>query len=250
MTGDTPCPRPVQAKGEDAMRWILAVCAVICMQGPANAHDFKMKVGKDAFVFDFDYTGRSINVYEILPGEPYSDEMESIMHDWFAIEDILNTLPNEFFKAKSKIPLAIGRTGDIGANAFAAIYNGQRYIVMSDQIHRDYSKMTFVMAHELGHHVCGHTAGNLRGDPWGKELEADTFAGLVVRRIEKKGGGFGLTLKDALGYASELFSVEGSKSHPPAAQRIDAIMKGYTDGSRCIGRTVEPIASNELGGAL
>jgi hypothetical protein len=233
-----------------AMRWILAICTGICMHGLANAHDFKMKVGTDAFVFDFDYTGRSINVYEILPGEPYSDRMESIMHDWFAIEDIFNNLPNVFFKAESKLPLAIGRTGDIGANAFAAIYDGARYIVMSDQIHSDYTKMTFVMAHELGHHVCGHTAGNMRDDPWGKELEADAFSGLVVRSIEKKKrGGFGLTLKDALGYASE-FSAEGSKSHPPAAQRIDAILKGYKDGSPCIRRTVEPIASNELGGAL
>ncbi len=235
------------------MRWLFVACLVIALQNLACAHDFKMKVGKDTFVFDFDYTGKLINVYEAIPGEVDNgpDRTESIAHDWFAVEDLLEALP---YKSAddiiTKIRLSVGRTGDIGANAFAAIYNGKRYIVMSDQIHSDYTKMTFVMGHELGHHLCGHTAGNLRDDPWAKELEADTFAGLAIRSVEKKQSGFGLSLKDALSYASQLFSTEGSTSHPPAAQRMEAIIKGYKDGSPCVGRVVKPITTNELGGAL
>src|SRR5262249_54601399 len=128
---------------------------------------------------------------------------------------------------------------------FAAIYNGKRYIVMSHQIHSDYTKMALVMGHELGHHICGHTAGMFRSDPWAKELEADKFSGLAVRS-----GSFGIDLSSALRYASELFSQKVSPSHPPAAQRIEAIVDGYNNGSLCVGRFVGPISPNDLGGSL
>jgi hypothetical protein len=101
------------------------------------------------------------------------------------------------------------------------------------------------MGHELGHHVCGHTAGALVDSPWTKELEADTFSGMTIHS-----GSFGLDLQSAINYASQLFSAEGTPTHPPAAQRIQAIIGGYNNGSPCIGRAVGPIASNELGGSL
>src|SRR5690242_19865216 len=112
------------------MRCILAACVFLVIQTYANAHDFKMKVGKDTFVFDFDYAGTTINVYESLPSEPYSDRMESIMHNYFAIQDILAAIPDATSGMKLSRPLRLGATADIGANAFAAIYNGERYIVI------------------------------------------------------------------------------------------------------------------------
>ena len=227
------------------MRWILSLCLLVIVGGAARAHDFKMRVGEDAYVFDYNFNGKVIDVYETSINEPHDDRMESIMHDWFALEDIVGAIPNAFSGMQVKPPLAIGRTGDIGTNAFAAIYGGKRYIVMSHQIHSDYAMMALVMGHELGHHVCGHTAGVLVDNPWAKELEADTFSGLAVRS-----GSFGIDLQSALQYAAQLFSPEGSATHPPAAQRIDAIREGYNNGSPCVGRAVGPIASNELGAAL
>jgi Peptidase family M48 len=140
------------------MRCILAACVLFVIQTSAGAHDFKMKVGKDTFAFDYNYTGETINVYESLPGEPYSGRMESIAHNYFAVEDILAAIPDALSGMKSNRPLRLGATDDIGANAFAAIYNGERYIVIGGLIHKDYTKMTFVMGHELGHHICGHTS--------------------------------------------------------------------------------------------
>lgn len=227
------------------MKLRLASFLLLVLSGGTNAHDFAMRVGQDTYVFDYDFRGRVINVYESLPGEPADDRTESIAHDWFALEDILSATPNALSGIKSKPPLTIGRTGDIGANAFAAIYNGKRYIVMSHDIHSNYAMMALVMGHELGHHVCGHTSGTLIHDPWARELEADQFSGLAVRS-----GSFGLNLPDALAYASSLFSADGTSSHPPAAQRLSAITQGYNEGSSCVGRIVGPISSNELGGNL
>lgn len=227
------------------MRWILVLCMLVAIGTRTEAHDFKMRVGQDAYVFDYDWNGRVIGVYESRADEPPSDQMESIMHDWFALEDLVAGIPNALSGMQAKPPFAIGRTGDIGVNAFAAIYDGKRYIVMSHQIHSDYAMMALVMGHELGHHVCGHTAGVLLGNPWAKELEADTFSGMAVRT-----GSFGVNLQSAIAYASQLFSAEGSATHPPAAQRINAIIEEYNNGSPCVGRPVGQIASTELGGRL
>jgi hypothetical protein len=210
-----------------------------------EARDFQMKVGRDTYVFDFNFHGQNISVYETREGEPYDDRMESIMHDWFALEDVIKGIPNALSGMTAKPPLAIGRTGDIGANAFAAIYDGRRYIVMSDQIHADYTMMALVMGHELGHHICGHTSETLQHDLWAQELEADSVSGMAIHS-----GSFGLNLQSALQYASRLFSPQGDPTHPPTAMRIDAIMRGYTNGSPCIGRPVGAIAANELGGRL
>ena len=211
----------------------------------AQARDFKMNVGHDAYVFDYDFFGKKISVYESQSDELHDERMESIMHDWFALQDILAAIPDALSGMTAKPPLSIGRTGEIGANAVAAIYNGKRYIIMSNQIHSNYQMMALVMGHELGHHVCGHTSGILADNPWAKELEADTFSGLAVR-----GGYSGIDLQSALEHASKLFSAEGSPTHPPAAQRLAAIIDGYSNGSPCVGRPVGPIASNELGGSL
>src|SRR5262245_6407287 len=110
--------------------------------------------------------------------------------------------------------------------------------------------MMFVMGHELGHHICGHTAVSHTNAPWADELEADQFAGLTIRENEKQGGGWGLTLNDALGYARELLSGGGpGTTHPPLAQRINAILEGYRIGSPCVGRDVPPIPGSMLGGS-
>jgi hypothetical protein len=231
-------------KGE-TMKWTLSACLFAMICGGAHARDFKMRVGQDTYVFDYGFYGKTINVYESREDEPNSDSTESIAHDWFALEDILSAIPNALSGIQSKTPLAIGRTGDIGANAFAAIHDGKRYLVISGAIHSNYPMMALVMGHELGHHVCGHTAGLLSDNLWARELEADTFSGMAVRS-----GSFGLNIKDALEYASQLFSPNGSPTHPPAAQRLSAIIEGYRNGSPCVGRIVGPIASNELGGSL
>ncbi len=102
----------------------------------------------------------------------------------------------------------------------------KRYIVydedfmngIADKGSRDWSGLT-VLAHEIGHHLHGHTLTIGSGSRPPIELEADLFAGFAVARI----GG-------RLFEATRVFqsmSEAGSETHPPRAQRISAVTAGW-----------------------
>jgi hypothetical protein len=136
----------------------------------------------------------------------------------------------EALKLTDKDCLIYPMNGDLGGNAIATVEDGNKLIVydrtLSDTIGYDGAEM--VIAHEVGHHVCGHLGGaaNLV-----RELEADAFAGAAMRQL-------GRSLEAALG-AVELFSNRPSLSHPGRAERVEAIKEGWTHperGRSCLGR--------------
>lgn len=110
--------------------------------------------------------------------------------------------------------------------AFAARRGKERYIVYD---RAQFSKVKgalswfdiSVLAHEVGHHINGHTAG-YNGSSWEAELEADRFAGFVVGKL-------GGSLKDALS-TSKIYSEKGSPSHPPRWKRELALTEGWNQG--------------------
>lgn len=81
---------------------------------------------------------------------------------------------------------------------------------------------TGIMAHEIGHHLAGHTAG-IRTSSHAQELEADRFAGFALGRL-------GATLSQATRWTQDL-SEDGSSSHPPRRQRIIAASDGWRLGA-------------------
>jgi hypothetical protein len=94
----------------------------------------------------------------------------------------------------------------------------------------------FVIGHEIGHHVCKHTAGRLNGLPWDKELEADGFAGAMVRNLgnEQMWSVEQTDLPRLLRAAQSILSdADSSPSHPPLRMRLTAIADGWKNGSRC-----------------
>lgn len=110
-------------------------------------------------------------------------------------------------------------------NAAAIIQNGVRYILynpafiaqISNQAGSQWASWT-IMAHEVGHHLNGHTLIPGGSKP-PSELEADEFAGFAVRRI-------GGTLEQALSPYMTM-NAEGSSTHPPRIERIAAVTKGW-----------------------
>lgn len=212
------------------MKSILGMLATLMSVASSNAREIRMTQGEDTFIFDFPDGQRSISVYQIDENEPPNEQMEGLMHDWFIIEDIygaMNSLPKGF-------SLRMGRAVGIN-NAFAAIRYNWRYIVVDPMWIQDHYSRIFVIGHELGHHMCGHTAGMMSDRPWDKELEADRFAGAVIRAMENKGG---TTFQEAVGNAMEHLSENGSATHPPRAMRIQATLEGYNNGSPCPGREI------------
>ncbi len=97
-----------------------------------------------------------------------------------------------------------------------------------------------IMAHEIGHHLSGHTitAGGSRP---GLELEADKFSGYVLYKM-------GAPLAEATKAIDALGSETEQATHPAKSRRIAAIAQGWQeacrqDGGDCAAGTA-PVASN------
>ena len=76
-----------------------------------------------------------------------------------------------------------------------------------------------IMAHEIGHHLCGHTITPGGSQP-PLELESDKFSGFVLQKM-------GAMLSDAQKAMETLSSEEKSETHPPRSQRLSAIKEGW-----------------------
>lgn len=114
-------------------------------------------------------------------------------------------------------------------NAAAVIQNGIRYILYNPSFISQITQQTgsewgawCIMAHEVGHHLNGHTL-----QPGGSrpptELEADEFAGFAVQKI-------GGTLNQALS-PYQTMSPSGSSTHPPRADRLAAVTRGWNSAA-------------------
>lgn len=111
-------------------------------------------------------------------------------------------------------------------NAAAVIQGDQRLILYSQQfmlsvaqIEPDWAAIS-IMAHEVGHHLQGHTiqAGGSRPSI---ELEADRYSGYVLQKM-------GASLAQAQAAINALVSDSGSSTHPPRSARLAAITNGWT----------------------
>jgi Zn-dependent peptidase ImmA (M78 family) len=111
-------------------------------------------------------------------------------------------------------------------NVEATIKHHERYILYNPGFITQVNEATknkwasiFILAHEVGHHLDGHTEAGLRSCP-AIELDADQFAGFVLCKM-------GATLQEsqlAMYYISNMAS---SKTHPGRLDRLAAIEKGW-----------------------
>lgn len=83
------------------------------------------------------------------------------------------------------------------------------------------------MAHEIGHHLSGHTITSGGSRP-AIELEADKFSGYVLYRM-------GATQTAATKAIMALVGEKGSHTHPGRAERADAIRQGWAEACRQAG---------------
>ncbi len=104
-----------------------------------------------------------------------------------------------------------------------------RYIVYDDAFlnRMDSSTNTYwatisILAHEIGHHLSGHTLDSLGSRP-DKELEADRFSGFILFKL-------GATLEEAQAAMKLVGYVQSVTTHPPLQNRLAAIRNGWNDG--------------------
>ena len=113
-------------------------------------------------------------------------------------------------------------------NCFATVLKGQRFIVydgafmqkIEDETETDWSAIS-IMAHEIGHHLQGHTIDGQGGQPI-KEIEADKFSGFVLHQL-------GSSLEDATVAVRALGDEHATSTHPAKPARVEAIRKGWLE---------------------
>lgn len=130
-------------------------------------------------------------------------------------------------------------------NAIATIINGKRIILydpalldFTDQRSDSYWSSVSILAHEIGHHLSGHTLTNI-GSNHRYELEADKYSGFVLYKL-------GASLKQATAAMNTLAGEYDSATHPAKSRRINAITKGWQEAnSQRYSSAVPPPPAND-----
>jgi hypothetical protein len=132
-------------------------------------------------------------------------------------------------------------------NCYAARIKGVQYIVydnkflkqVEDWTHTDWAAIS-IMAHEVAHHLYGHTADH-RGPRPENEKQADYFSGFVLHNL-------GASLPEAQSAIRMLTTDQPSATHPPRNERLRVIENGWRDAEALYPRSgrfmTPPVASN------
>jgi hypothetical protein len=115
-------------------------------------------------------------------------------------------------------------------NAAALMVNGKRVILYDPQLIADIENITdhdwpavSILAHEIGHHLAGHTLAEAYNRDF--ELEADYFSGFILQKM-------GATLLEAQSVMNLLRDHPNMTDHPPQADRLTAIEHGWQEAAR------------------
>ena len=90
----------------------------------------------------------------------------------------------------------------------------------------------YVVAHEVGHHVCNHLASRSGSEPW-KEIEADRTAGAILARSDWRNFFGNASREDYETVMRLTLSPVASATHPGIETRIAAFREGWTRGRGC-----------------
>ncbi|MEP7372188.1 MAG: hypothetical protein ABI675_02295 [Chitinophagaceae bacterium] len=116
------------------------------------------------------------------------------------------------------------------ANFEAIILHRKRYILynpsfinwINKETHDKWANLA-LLAHEVGHHLNGHTIKRSGSRP-ALELEADEFAGFVLHKL-------GASLEQAQEVMKYIANNKASKTHPARNSRMRAIQNGWSKGA-------------------
>ncbi len=196
----------------------------------AQNNCLNLVLGKNAQSFHIELPGQKIAIDPLL-GDV---RVTRLARDEGLLEEMF---PN------GDAPAVIFRRATGIKNAVALIYEGKRLIVHDPLWSRGERvtgaglvASTLVLAHELGHHICKHTAGTMTTSSRQKELEADRVAGSILRKMADTQESVVESLDQVLHVAGQMFAVAASASHPSRDDRIQAISEGWTSGHNCNNR--------------
>jgi hypothetical protein len=129
-------------------------------------------------------------------------------------------------------------------NAAAAIINNQRYILYNQTFmynitqRVNYWGSISILAHEVGHHLNGHSLLNVGSRP-SLELEADKFSGFILAKL-------GATLEEAQSAINSFVTESGSINHPGKSARLAAIANGWYQNNNSTKAQTAPKNTNRI----
>ena len=131
-------------------------------------------------------------------------------------------------------------------NAAAVIYKNKRFVLYNPKFVGSLNKSAgsswasvSILAHEIGHHLNGHTLTNTGSRP-DIELEADEFSGFILRKM-------GASLNDAQVAMRIAADVKASHTHPAKADRLKAIASGWTNADdQVAGKQTVPKSNKQI----
>ncbi|MDA1231532.1 MAG: hypothetical protein O2856_12215 [Planctomycetota bacterium] len=129
------------------------------------------------------------------------------------------------------------RAGKVN-NAAAVISNNKRFILFNPKFISEVQQRTrtdwssrCILAHEIGHHLSGHTLTAVRRKE--DELEADKFSGHALFKM-------GAKLVEAQAWVREMTPVNAMNGYPSQAARLQAIRDGWSDAQKQIETLTSP----------
>lgn len=142
-------------------------------------------------------------------------------------------LPQNFTIMAANVPNAAAEIDENGDRLI--LYNQTFMKRITETARTDWAAVS-ILAHEIGHHLSGHTLkrGGSRPEI---ELQADSFSGFVLFKM-------GASLEDAQAAMEALAGDQPSATHPPKSARLAAIANGWTR-AREQGGGQEPSAERE-----
>lgn len=155
-------------------------------------------------------------------------------------------LPQNFKVVEGPVPNAAALIvrGESGLPERIIAYNvGFMEQVRAATENNDWATIS-IMAHEIGHHLSGHTLMPGGSQP-PIELEADKFSGFVLQKM-------GARMEDAKKAISTLVPERDGATHPGRAKRLLAISEGWSEsceqqGHNCGDEAVETAAIAPVG---
>ena len=169
------------------------------------------------------------NIYTMMPSQSANLAVERILR--------YSGLKKNFIIRSANVP-----------NAEAAIRGTDRYILYNEQFMQRMNETTntdwaaiSILAHEIGHHLQGHTLKNTGSRP-PIELEADEYSGFILQRM-------GASLNEARAVMSILPSEKGSATHRGREDRLKAITDGWLDAQQLsapLNRSEQPSTESVL----
>jgi hypothetical protein len=173
---------------------------------------------KNQDIWFCNYAGENISPkhFSAVNGNSFSESASasSIVKD---ILDEAGLAPN-FIVRPSNVP-----------NAVASSYDGMRFIEYNPNFINDMKSSSqtnwsiySIMAHEIGHHLQGHTIQDGGSRPH-IELEADEYSGFILAKL-------GADLSQSQMAMNTLGSDPTTGTHPATLERLNAIEKGWNKG--------------------